>query len=158
MERSRFSERRSRSCYDRRKKVPLARRYVARWESARRLTTVGWRYRFKRAGQASLMRASKRSRGPACATIIGADEAAQKCDTRRPNDNEVRPHGAIENEVPAALHRTVATPAKRTVRQSQYFLAPRVPSVGASLLTNRSHSSPDEKAQVRGATKSKASY
>lgn len=45
--------------------------------------------------------------------FLSLDEAARKCETRRRGYNEFRPHSAIGNQVPAALHRTASKPGQR---------------------------------------------
>jgi len=44
------------------------------------------------------------------------DEARRKCEAWRRDYNEVRPHSAIGNQVPAALHRTAGNPGQPAVR------------------------------------------
>jgi len=48
--------------------------------------------------------------------FMSLDEAAEKCEAWRRDYNEVRPHSAIGNEVPAALHRTAGNPGQPAVR------------------------------------------
>jgi putative transposase len=47
---------------------------------------------------------------------MSLDEAIEKCEAWRRDYNEVRPHNAIDNEVPAALHRTAGNPGQPAVR------------------------------------------
>ncbi len=44
------------------------------------------------------------------------DEARRKCEAWRRDYNEVRPHSAIGNQVPAVLHRTAGNPGQPAVR------------------------------------------
>lgn len=44
------------------------------------------------------------------------DEARRKCEAWHRDYNEVRPHSAIGNQVPAALHRTAGNPGQPAVR------------------------------------------
>ena len=48
--------------------------------------------------------------------FLSLDEAARKCEAWRRDYNEVRPHSAIGNRVPAALHRTAGNPGQPAVR------------------------------------------
>ena len=48
--------------------------------------------------------------------FMSLDEAVRKCEAWRRDYNEVRPHSAIGNEVPAALHRTAGNPGQPAVR------------------------------------------
>ena len=48
--------------------------------------------------------------------FMSLDEAIEKCEAWRRDYNEVRPHSAIGNEVPAALHRTAGNPGQPAVR------------------------------------------
>jgi putative transposase len=48
--------------------------------------------------------------------FMSLDEAIEKCEAWRRDYNEVRPHSAIGNEVPAALHRTTGNPGQPAVR------------------------------------------
>jgi putative transposase len=43
--------------------------------------------------------------------FMNLDEARRKCEAWRRDYNEVRPHGAIGNEVPIMLHRAAGNPA-----------------------------------------------
>jgi len=44
---------------------------------------------------------------------LSLNEAQRKCEAWRRDYNEVRPHSAIDNRVPAALHRTAGRPASQ---------------------------------------------
>jgi transposase InsO family protein len=44
------------------------------------------------------------------------DEARRKCEAWRRDYNEVRPHSAIGNEVPASLHRSASNPGQLAAR------------------------------------------
>lgn len=48
--------------------------------------------------------------------FLSLDEARQKCEAWRRDYNEVRPHSAIGNQVPAMLHRTAGNPGQLAVR------------------------------------------
>ena len=48
--------------------------------------------------------------------FLSLDEARQKCEAWRRDYNEVRPHSALGNEVPAALHRATCTPGQPVAR------------------------------------------
>lgn len=45
--------------------------------------------------------------------FLSLDEAQRKCEAWRRDYNEVRPHSAIDDRVPAALHRTAGRPASQ---------------------------------------------
>ena len=48
--------------------------------------------------------------------FLSLDEARRKCEAWRRDYNEVRPHSAIGNQVPAVLHRAAGYPGHRTAR------------------------------------------
>jgi putative transposase len=48
--------------------------------------------------------------------FLSLDEARRKCEAWRRDYNEVRPHSAIANQVPAALHRTAGKPGQPAAR------------------------------------------
>jgi putative transposase len=48
--------------------------------------------------------------------FMSLDEARRKCEAWRRDYNEVRPHSAIGNQVPAMLHRTARLPGQPAVR------------------------------------------
>jgi putative transposase len=48
--------------------------------------------------------------------FLSLDEATRKCEAWRREYNEVRPHGAIGNQVPAALHRTIGNSGQPAAR------------------------------------------
>ena len=48
--------------------------------------------------------------------FLSLDEARQKCEAWRRDYNEVRPHSAIGNQVPATLHRLAGNPGQAAVR------------------------------------------
>ena len=48
--------------------------------------------------------------------FLSLDEARRKCEAWRRDYNEVRPHSAIGNQVPATLHRSAGNPGQATVR------------------------------------------
>ena len=48
--------------------------------------------------------------------FLSLDEAQRKCEAWRRDYNEVRPHSAIGNQVPAALHRTAGKPGQPAAR------------------------------------------
>src|SRR5690349_12383603 len=48
--------------------------------------------------------------------FMSLDEARRKCEAWRRDYNEVRPHSAIGNEVPAALHRATCNPGQLVAR------------------------------------------
>ena len=48
--------------------------------------------------------------------FLSLDEARQKCEAWRRDYNEVRPHSAIGNQVPAMLHRLAGNPGQAAVR------------------------------------------
>ena len=48
--------------------------------------------------------------------FLSLDEARQKCEAWRRDYNEVRPHSAIGNQVPAALHRMDSKPSRLATR------------------------------------------
>jgi transposase InsO family protein len=48
--------------------------------------------------------------------FLSLDEARRKCEAWRRDYNEVRPHNAIDNQVPAALHRTAGKPGQPAAR------------------------------------------
>jgi len=48
--------------------------------------------------------------------FLSLDQARQKCEAWRRDYNEVRPHSALGNEVPVALHRTAGKPSRPAVR------------------------------------------
>jgi putative transposase len=48
--------------------------------------------------------------------FLSLDEAQRKCEAWRRDYNELRPHSAIGNQVPAALHRTAGKPGQSAVR------------------------------------------
>ena len=48
--------------------------------------------------------------------FLSLDEARRKCEAWRRDYNEVRPHSAIGNQVPAALHRSAGNPGQPAAR------------------------------------------
>jgi putative transposase len=48
--------------------------------------------------------------------FLSLDEARQKCEAWRSDYNNVRPHSAIGNNVPAALHRAACNPGQLAAR------------------------------------------
>jgi putative transposase len=44
--------------------------------------------------------------------FLSLDEAREKCEAWRRDYNEVRPHSAIGNQVPTALHRSAGNPGQ----------------------------------------------
>jgi putative transposase len=48
--------------------------------------------------------------------FLSLDEARRKCEAWRRDYNEVRPHSAIGNQVPAMLHRSAGNPGQAAVR------------------------------------------
>ena len=48
--------------------------------------------------------------------FMSLDEARRKCEAWRRDYNEVRPHSAIGNEVPASLHRATRNPGQPIAR------------------------------------------
>ena len=48
--------------------------------------------------------------------FLSLDEARRKCEAWRRDYNEVRPHSAIGNQVPAMLHRSAANPGQAALR------------------------------------------
>jgi putative transposase len=48
--------------------------------------------------------------------FLSLDEATRKCETWCREYNEVRPHSAIGNQVPAALHRTIGNSGQPAAR------------------------------------------
>jgi putative transposase len=48
--------------------------------------------------------------------FMSLDEARRKCEAWRRDYNEVRPHSAIGNEVPASLHRSASNPGQLAAR------------------------------------------
>ena len=48
--------------------------------------------------------------------FLSLDEARRKCDAWRRDYNEVRPHSAIGNQVPAMLHRSAGNPGQAAIR------------------------------------------
>ena len=48
--------------------------------------------------------------------FLSLDEARRKCEVWRRDYNEVRPHSAIGNQVPAALHRSAGNPGQPAAR------------------------------------------
>ena len=48
--------------------------------------------------------------------FLSLDEARRKCEAWRRDYNEVRPHSAIGNEVPASLHRSASNPGQLAAR------------------------------------------
>lgn len=48
--------------------------------------------------------------------FLSLDEARGKCEAWRRDYNEVRPHSAIANQVPAALHRSAGNPGQPAAR------------------------------------------
>jgi putative transposase len=48
--------------------------------------------------------------------FLSLDEAREKCEAWRRDYNEVRPHSAIGNQVPAMLHRSAGNPGQAAVR------------------------------------------
>ena len=48
--------------------------------------------------------------------FLSLDEAQRKCEAWRRDYNEVRPHSAIGNQVPVALHRTAGKSGQLAVR------------------------------------------
>ena len=48
--------------------------------------------------------------------FLSLDEAQRKCEAWRRDYNEVRPHSAIGNQVPVALHRTAGKPGRPAAR------------------------------------------
>jgi putative transposase len=48
--------------------------------------------------------------------FLSLDEATRKCEAWRRDYNEVRPHSAIDNQVPAALHRMADNPGQPAAR------------------------------------------
>ncbi|MBV9014805.1 MAG: transposase [Alphaproteobacteria bacterium] len=48
--------------------------------------------------------------------FLSLDEARRRCEAWRRDYNEVRPHSAIGNQVPAMLHRSAGNPGQAVVR------------------------------------------
>jgi putative transposase len=48
--------------------------------------------------------------------FLSLDEARRKCEAWPIDDNEVRPHNAIGNQVPAMLHRSAGNPGHAAAR------------------------------------------
>jgi putative transposase len=48
--------------------------------------------------------------------FLSLDEARRKCEAWRRGYNEVRPHSAIGNQLPAALHRSAGNPGRPAAR------------------------------------------
>jgi transposase InsO family protein len=86
-----------------------------------------YHYRSKRTGQAVLMKRIKeiaetrvrdgyRRIQQNTYWFLSVDEARGKCEAWRRDYNEVRPHSAIGNQVPAALHGSAGNPGQPAAR------------------------------------------
>jgi putative transposase len=62
------------------------------------------------------LNAKFRAECPNANWFLSLDEARQKCEAWRRDYNEVRPHSAIGNQVPAMLHRAAGYPGQATAR------------------------------------------
>jgi putative transposase len=56
--------------------------------------------------------------------FLSLDEARRKCEAWRRDYNEVRPHSAIGNQVPAALHRSTGNPGQPSPMKPHFSRAP----------------------------------
>jgi len=64
--------------------------------------------------------------------FLSLDEARRKCEAWRRDYNEVRPHSAIGNQVPAMLHRSAGNTRSGSCPLKRVFPVPGGPRLGAS--------------------------